>query len=119
MAKRERLGGVVSLAGAALLTAGLLCKVVIEAGFDLAKLPGDGRLSKASLEAPGLPASVLSRIVEAEVVWATLSMLSGSDASQRVPYQRHAAADDPAKWAFEAQGCAVPSQGRSDWSCDP
>jgi hypothetical protein len=45
MAKRERLGGGLSLAAAARLTAGLFLKVAIR--FDLAKLPGAGRVFEA------------------------------------------------------------------------
>ena len=80
--------------------------IEIKAGFDLAKVIGDGRLSmanvdsvpagkygKAALEKLGVWASVSSKIAQAENVRAALLLVSRGEAPAGIVYQTDAAAD--------------------------
>ncbi len=80
--------------------------VEIKAGFDLAKVLGDGRLAmanvdavpagkygKAALEKLGVWASVSSKVAQAENVRAALLLVSRGEAPAGIVYQTDAAAD--------------------------
>jgi molybdate transport system substrate-binding protein len=80
--------------------------VEIKAGFDLAKLLGDGRLAmanvdsvpagkygKAALEKLGLWASVSGKVAQAENVRAALLLVSRGEAPAGIVYQTDAASD--------------------------
>ena len=80
--------------------------VEIKAGFDLAKMLGDGRLSmanvdsvpagkygKAALEKLGVWASVANKIAQAENVRAALLLVSRGETPAGIVYQTDAAAD--------------------------
>ena len=80
--------------------------IEVKAGFDLARILGDGRLSmanvdavpagkygKAALEKLGVWASVSSRIAQAENVRAALLLVSRGEAPAGIVYQTDAAAD--------------------------
>jgi molybdate transport system substrate-binding protein len=82
----------------------------IKAGFDLAKVLGEGRLSmanvesvpagkygKAALEKLGVWASVSGRIAQAENVRAALLLVSRGEAPAGIVYQTDAAADPNVK----------------------
>jgi len=84
--------------------------VDIKAGFDLAKVLGEGRLSmanvesvpagkygKAALEKLGVWPSVSSRIAQAENVRAALLLVSRGEAPAGIVYQTDAAADPNVK----------------------
>lgn len=84
--------------------------VDIKAGFDLAKVLGDGRLSmanvesvpagkyaKAALEKLGVWASVSSKVAQAENVRAALLLVSRGEAPAGIVYQTDAAADPNVK----------------------
>jgi len=84
--------------------------VEIKAGFDLAKVIGDGRLSmanidsvpagkygKAALEKLGAWAAVSSKIAQAENVRAALLFVSRGEAPAGIVYQTDAAADPEVK----------------------
>jgi molybdate transport system substrate-binding protein len=84
--------------------------IEIAAGFDLAKLLGDGRLSmanveavpagkygKAALEQLGVWTSVSSKIAQAENVRAALLLVSRGEAPAGIVYQTDAAADPNVK----------------------
>lgn len=84
--------------------------VEIKAGFDLAKILGDGRLSmanieavpagkygKAALEKLGVWQSVSNRIAQAENVRAALLLVSRGEAPAGIVYQTDAAADPSVK----------------------
>jgi molybdate transport system substrate-binding protein len=84
--------------------------VEIKAGFDLAKILGDGRLAmanidsvpagkygKAALEKLGIWASVSGKIAQAENVRAALLLVSRGEAPAGIVYQTDAAADPNVK----------------------
>lgn len=84
--------------------------IEIKAGFDLAKILGEGRLAmanvdsvpagkygKAALEKLGVWASVSSKIAQAENVRAALLLVSRGEAPAGVVYQTDAAADAKVK----------------------
>ncbi len=84
--------------------------IEIKAGFDLAKVLGDGRLSmanveavpagkygKAALEKLGVWTSVSSKIAQAENVRAALLFVSRGEAPAGIVYQTDAAADPNVK----------------------
>ena len=84
--------------------------IEIKAGFDLAKVLGDGRLAmanvdavpagkygKAALEKLGVWASVSSKVAQAENVRAALLLVSRGEAPAGIVYQTDAAADPNVK----------------------